>query len=255
MNAQHVAVQPMLEVSELTKTFGGYTAVNNVALQVARGEVRAVIGPNGAGKTTLFHLLSGYLKPTRGRIVLDGTEISGKRPHQIARLGVGRAFQTTNIFPTFTVMENVLISLFTHHRLQFRMWRRKERRMLEKAEHILEMVHLENDRSTPANTLAHGDQRALEIAIALGCEPKMLFLDEPTAGMSPFETQETIRLLDKIIRDQDLTVVLSEHDMDVVFGLAKQVTVMEAGRVLAEGTPEAVRANPDVIRAYLGDAK
>ncbi len=254
MNTQPVEEQPMLAVSDLTKIFGGYTAVNHVSFRVARGEVRAVIGPNGAGKTTLFQLLSGYLRPTSGSIVFDGVEIAGKRPHQVARLGVGRAFQTTNIFPTFTVMENVLISLFTHHGMHFRMWRRKERRMLEKAEHILEMVHLENNRFTAANTLAHGDQRALEIAIALGCKPKMLFLDEPTAGMSPFETQETILLLGRIIEEENLTVVLSEHDMDVVFGLAKQVTVLEAGKVLAEGTPEEVRVNPDVIRAYLGDA-
>lgn len=247
--------QPMLEVSDLTKAFGGYVAVNSVSFKVARGEVRAVIGPNGAGKTTLFNLLSGYIKPTRGRIALDGVEVSGKSPHHIARLGVSRAFQTTNIFPTFSVLDNVLVSLFTHHRRHFQMWGRRDPAMLEEAHRILEMVHLQDALARQASTLAHGDQRALEMAIALGCEPTILLLDEPTAGMSPYETQDTIVMLDRIVKQEGLTVVLSEHDMEVVFGLAGQITVMEAGKVLAEGNPSAVRTNPDVIRAYLGETQ
>ncbi len=255
MNAVTIETKPILEVLELTKSFGGYIAVNHVSFSVARGEIRAVIGPNGAGKTTLFNLLSGYLKPTSGRVVLDGVEVGGRSPHRIARQGVSRAFQTTNIFPSFTVVENVLVSLFTHHHHQFQMWGRKDKKIMERAEAILELVHLQDAQSRPANTLAHGDQRALEIAIALSCEPKILFLDEPTAGMSPFETQAMIQLLEQIAKQQGLTVVLSEHDMEVVFGIAQQIIVMEAGRVLADGTPATVRTNPEVIRAYLGDAQ
>ncbi|MCY0902458.1 MAG: ABC transporter ATP-binding protein [Firmicutes bacterium] len=245
--------RPMLEVSGLTKTFGGYTAVHDVAITTAVGEVRAIIGPNGAGKTTLFNLLSGYLKPTHGAIVLDGVNIAGKAPHRIARAGVSRAFQTTNIFPTFTVLDNVLISLFARHRLQFHLWGRRSRQLRDKAENILEMVHLQDDRTKLASMLAHGNQRALEVAIALGCEPKALLLDEPTAGMSPYETHDMIALLERIVHDHGLTVLLSEHDMDVVFGLADQVTVMEAGRVLAQGPPEEIKHNPEVRRAYLGE--
>ncbi len=243
----------MLDVVDVTKSFGGYIAVSGVSLQVARGEVRAIIGPNGAGKTTFFSLLSGYQKPTKGQVIFDGAVISGKPPHHIARLGVGRAFQTTNIFPNFSVLENVLVSIFTYQKRNFQFWGKRDKKIIEQAEYLLGLVNLEHSLHVPASTLAHGDQRALEIAIALGSSPKLLLLDEPTAGMSPFETQETIRMLEQIVRQQNLTVVLSEHDMEVVFGLAKRITVLEAGRVLAEGTPEEVRNNADVIRAYLGE--
>ncbi|MFO2549887.1 ABC transporter ATP-binding protein [Alicyclobacillus cycloheptanicus] len=244
-----------MRVVELTKSFGGYTAVNGVNFTVADGEVRAIIGPNGAGKTTLFHLLSGHLKPTRGQVLLDGVEIGGRAPHHIARRGVSRAFQTTNIFPSFTVFDNVLVSVLAHHRRQFHFWGRRDAEMVKRVLNILEMVHLADAKDQLASTLAHGDQRALEVAIALGSEPRVLLLDEPTAGMSPYETQEMIRLLQHVIADRGLTVILSEHDMDVVFGLAHRITVIEAGSVLAEGTPEEIRNNPDVIRAYLGEAQ
>lgn len=244
-----------MQVVELTKTFGGYTAVNAVNFQVADGEVHAIIGPNGAGKTTLFHLLSGHLKPTRGRVILDGVELSGESPHKIARRGISRAFQTTNIFPTFTVFDNVLISVLAHHRKQFHLWGRRNPVMVGRVSEILEMVHLADEKDQLASTLAHGDQRALEVAIALGSEPRVLLLDEPTAGMSPYETQEMIRLLQRVASDHGLTVILSEHDMEVVFGLAERITVIEAGRVLADGSPEEIKENPDVIRAYLGEAQ
>ena len=253
LSVSPIEARPILDVVDLTKSFGGYTAVNGVSMRVAKGEVRAVIGPNGAGKTTLFSLLSGYLKPTRGQVVLDGVPIAKKPSHLIARLGVSRAFQTTNIFPNFSVLDNVLVSIFSYEKRSYQLWGKQDKMILERAEYLLGLVNLQHLRHVPASTLAHGDQRALEIAIALGGSPKLLLLDEPTAGMSPFETQETIRLLEQIVKEQALTVVLSEHDMDVVFGLAQRITVMEAGRVLAEGTPDEVRNNPDVIRAYLGE--
>jgi len=245
--------KPMLQVSALTKSFSGYTAVSSVNLTVQAGEVRGIIGPNGAGKTTLFNLLSGHLKPTQGSIVMNGQEIVGKAPHRIARYGMSRAFQTTNIFPSFTVFDNVLVSLFAHHGQQFQLWGRKNRVMVERTLEILEMVHLLEEKSKLASTLAHGNQRALEVAIAIAGEPQVLLLDEPTAGMSPFETQEMIVLIKKIVEESKLTVVLSEHDMDVVFGLCHRITVMEAGRILADGTPAEIQENPDVRRAYLGD--
>lgn len=245
----------MLQVTELTKSFGGYTAVDNVSFAVANGEVRAIIGPNGAGKTTLFNLLSGHLKPSRGHVTLRGVDISGRPPHKIARQGVSRAFQTTSIFATFSVFDNVLVSVLTHHHRQFRFWGRNQQDMVRRVEEILEMVHLTDAKQKLAGTLAHGDQRALEVAIALGSDPHLLLLDEPTAGMSPFETQEMIRLLSRVVAENGLTVILSEHDMDVVFGLAQSITVIDAGRVIADGTPDEIKSNPDVIRAYLGEVQ
>lgn len=245
----------MLKATELTKSFGGYTAVNKVTFTVAQGEVRAIIGPNGAGKTTLFNLLSGHLKPSSGKVTLQGEEISGKSPHRIARHGVSRAFQTTNIFPTFTVFDNVLISVLARNHRHFNFWGRHSPAMVHRVEEILDMVHLGDSRAKLAGTLAHGDQRALEVAIALGSNPHVLLLDEPTAGMSPYETEDMIRLLGKVASESGLTVILSEHDMGVVFGLAQLITVIDAGQVIADGTPEEIRNNPEVIKAYLGEAK
>jgi len=245
----------LLQAMELSKSFGGYTAVNKVSFSAKQGEVRAIIGPNGAGKTTLFNLLSGHLKPSGGRIRLNGEEISGKSPHRIARHGISRAFQTTNIFPSFTAFDNVLVSVLAHSSRHFQFWGRRNQAVVRHVNEILDMVHLGDFRDKLAGTLAHGDQRALEVAIALGSHPHVLLLDEPTAGMSPYETDNMIQLLRNVVSGSGLTVVLSEHDMDVVFGLAQFITVIDAGQVIANGTPEEIRVHPDVIRAYLGEAK
>jgi len=242
-----------LKVEHIKKYFGTFPAVDGVSFDVHHGEVMAIIGPNGAGKTTVFNILSGHMKPTGGEIYLDNTNIAGQRPHRVARLGIGRAFQTTNIFPNLSVLENVLSAVHAAHRHTHRFWGLSEQSVRKKAEHLLSLVSLTKHHGFPAGALSHGDQRAQEIALALATSPKVLLLDEPTAGMSPYETQQTVELVRNIVAAQKLTVVLSEHDMEVVFGLADRITVMEAGRVLAQGTPQEIRENPAVQRAYLGE--
>lgn len=241
-----------LTIAGLTRKFGAFTAVDGVDMAVTPGEIRAVIGPNGAGKTTLFNLMTGYLRPTQGQIFLGNQVISGRRVHEVAHLGVTRAFQTTNIFPSMTVHENVVTALLGISRHTLRFWSSPGKVIEQKADEVLHLVGLSDYRHRQAGILAHGDQRALELAIALAPSPKILLLDEPTSGMSPFETQNTVELLKKIWRELKLTIILSEHDMEVVFGLARKITVLVAGRVLADGEPTEVRSNPEVISAYLG---
>ncbi len=241
-----------LTVNGLTRRFGAFTAVDQVDMTVSEGEIRAVIGPNGAGKTTLFNLLTGNLRATAGEIHLGGNTINGKRPHELAQHGLTRAFQTTNIFPSMTVHENVVTALLGVSRRTLRFWALAGERIEKRADEVLDLVGIYEQRNRQAGILAHGDQRALELAIALAPSPKILLLDEPTAGMSPYETQRSVELLRKIWRELKLTIILSEHDMDVVFGLAQQITVLVSGRVLADGAPTQVRSNPEVISAYLG---
>lgn len=242
-----------LQTVDLSRRFGPFMAVDRVSINIKEGEIRAIIGPNGAGKTTFFNLLSGHMPPSHGQVFLKGQAIGGHPPHEVARLGMSRAFQTTNIFPELTVEQNIEIALLGLNRQTMAFWRRTARNIQSQADQYLEMVGLSAQRKRPAGILAHGDQRALEVALALALKPSVLLLDEPTSGMSPFETQKTVELLKNIIAQLKLTVVLSEHDMDVVFGLADRITVMERGRVLAEGNPQEIRTNPEVIRAYLGD--
>lgn len=246
-------IKPVLSVSGLTRKFGAFTALGDVTMAVAPGEIRAVIGPNGAGKTTLFNVLTGHLRPTSGEVRLGNQVVSGRRPHEVAQLGVTRAFQTTNIFPSLTVHENVVTALLGFSRRTFSFWKAPGREIEARADDILEMVGIHEHHKVAAGTLAHGDQRALELAMALAPSPKALLLDEPTSGMSPFETHKSVELLKRIWREMNLTIILSEHDMEVVFGLAQKITVLVSGRVLADGDPILVRSNPDVIRAYLGD--
>lgn len=241
-----------LTASGLTRRFGAFTAVNNVNMTVGEGEIRAVIGPNGAGKTTLFNLMTGHLHPSAGEVRIGNNIISGRRVHEVAQMGVTRAFQTTNIFPSMTVHENVVTALLGFSRRTIRFWTCPSEQIEKNADEVLDLVGLYEHKNNKAGILAHGDQRALELAIALAPSPKILLLDEPTAGMSPYETQKSVELLRKIWRELKLTIILSEHDMDVVFGMAQQITVLVGGSVLAEGEPNAVRSNPEVISAYLG---
>jgi ABC-type branched-subunit amino acid transport system ATPase component len=242
----------LLESQGLTKSFGGLTAVNRVDFQVRRGELRSVIGPNGAGKTTFFNLLTGVLPPSGGRILFKGRDITGLPAHAVSRLGIARSYQVTNIFGDLTVFENVRIaaqSRVTHY--QF--WGNADRlaAVNERAEEILRHLGLGDKRHVRGAELSHGEQRYLEIGIALATDPDFLLLDEPTAGMSPDETQRTAAFVRKLAGH--VTIVVVEHDMEVVMGISDRITVLNYGEVLAEGTPAEIRDNADVRRVYLRD--
>jgi branched-chain amino acid transport system ATP-binding protein len=242
----------VLQTLALRKRFGGVQAVNGVDLAVPPGDLRAIIGPNGAGKTTLFNLLSGDLPHDTGQIYFAGREISGLRPHQLCRRGMGRTFQITSIFRRLTALENVQTAFITHHRRHFNILTPARRLYRDEALALLERVGLCEQASKPSGILAHGDQRRRELAIALASAPRLLLLDEPTAGMAPRERHEIMALVARIAGDTGLTVVFTEHDMDVVFAVARRITVLHQGAVLAEGAPADVRANGDVQRVYLG---
>jgi branched-chain amino acid transport system ATP-binding protein len=243
----------MLEVRGVSKSFGGFLAVAEVSMAVSEGEIAAVIGPNGAGKSTLFNLITGHLRPTAGRVVVDGRDITGVPPHRICRLGMGRSFQRTNIFPRLTVFENVQAAVLAHRGLGRNFWSRSDRMCREESASLLASIGLSEHAQAVAATLAYGNQKQLELGIALASDPKVLLLDEPTAGMSAGETHETMALLARIARDRGLTLLFTEHDMTVVFSIAQKITVMHQGRVIADGSPHAVRADPDVRRVYLGE--
>ena len=230
--------------------FGGLTAVNAVSLSVTRGEVRAIIGPNGAGKSTFFNCVTGVLRPTSGRIMLDGEDIAGLPPHRISHKGLARSYQITNILPGSTVLENVRIAAQSrHHGWSLLRHHRSFRDLIDRARAVLESVGLADKASELAANLSHGEQRNLEIAIALGTEPRLLCLDEPTAGMSVTETHATVELVRHIAKD--LTILIVEHDMEVVMNLANRITVLHYGEVLAEGTPDEIQSNPRVQEVYL----
>lgn len=242
----------LLVASELARSFGTFRAVDGVDLRVTEGTIHSVIGPNGAGKTTLFRLLTGILRPTAGTLEFDGAEIGGKPPDVIARLGLAQAFQTTNIFPRMSVLESVRTALVSRHHRTRDMFSWFHSRLTDEAMEVIDRVGLSEFADVESQTLSHGDQRALEVALALAMRPRLLLLDEPTAGMSPFESQRMVSLVQKLTREMGLTVILSEHDMDTVFGISDEVTVMHQGKVIADGPAAAVRANDDVMAIYLG---
>jgi branched-chain amino acid transport system ATP-binding protein len=242
----------VLRTVGLKKHFGGVQAVNGVDLVVPEGDVRAIIGPNGAGKTTLFNLITGDLRHDSGEIYVLGREVTGLRPDQLTRHGIGRTFQITSIFRRLTVLENVQTALMTRHRRHFNLFVRGARLYRKEAFILLDRVGLTEQAPKPSGILSHGDQRRLELAIALAGEPSLLLLDEPTAGMAPRERHEMMSLVAKIADDTRLTVVFTEHDMDVVFAAARRISVLHQGAVIAEGTPAEVRANTEVQRVYLG---
>jgi branched-chain amino acid transport system ATP-binding protein len=244
------AAVPLLRTEDLTVRFGGLTALNQVNFAVERGEVRAIIGPNGAGKSTFFNCLTGVRRPAAGRILFNREDITGFPPDRISRKGIARSYQITNILPNATALENVRIaaqsrrhgwSLFTHYRAYGD--------IIGKAEAVLDAVGLRAKAGEIAANLSHGEQRNLEIGIALATEPQLLCLDEPTAGMSAAETHETMELVRDIARG--LTILIVEHDMQVVMGLAHRITVLHYGEILAEGTPAEIQANPRVLEVYL----
>jgi branched-chain amino acid transport system ATP-binding protein len=240
----------VLRTDGLTVRFGGLTALNNVSLSVPRAQIRAVIGPNGAGKSTFFNCLTGVIRPTSGRIVFDGEDITGLPPYLISRKGLARSYQITNILPRATVLENVRIAAQSR-RYNWRMLRhhRAYTDVLDRAHAVLASVGLDDKAEELAANLSHGEQRTLEIAIALATEPKLLCLDEPTAGMSVAETHYTVELIRRIAAN--LTILIVEHDMEVVMGLASAVTVLHYGEILAEGSPAEIQANARVQEVYL----
>jgi branched-chain amino acid transport system ATP-binding protein len=249
----------ILETRDLWKTFGGYSAVAEIDLTVQKGTIHAVIGPNGAGKTTLFNLITGVLAPTKGTILVNGTDVAGSRPDRIARLGVVRTFQGVRLFPSMTAIENVLVGRFCRTRGGFlaalgRIPGRPgatEAAARCRADELLERVGLAARRHTPAGELALADQRRLEIARALATDPQLLLLDEPVAGMNPVEVHEAGDFF-RSLRDEGTTILLTEHHMSLVMAISDQVTVMNYGRKIAEGAPELVKRDRQVLTAYLG---
>ncbi|MDR7415952.1 MAG: ATP-binding cassette domain-containing protein [Armatimonadota bacterium] len=245
----------VLEIRGLTKRFGGVLALWRCDLAVERGEVHAVIGPNGAGKTTLVNLVAGVFPPTEGRILFDGEDITYLPPHVRALRGIARTFQVTNLFPRQTVLENLSLAVQARTGSSFRFWHpvHLERGLREEAREYAARVGLADRTDVPVAALSHGEQRQLEIGLALACRPRLVLLDEPTSGMSQEESRRMVELI-RGLRGQ-VTVLLVEHDMDVVFSVADRITVLVDGRVLASGSPEEVRANPEVHRAYLGEPR
>jgi branched-chain amino acid transport system ATP-binding protein len=243
----------LLEVRGLTKSFGALLASDDVNLEVREGETHAIIGPNGAGKTTLISQLAGNLRPDRGRVRFAGEDITALSAPARARRGFARSFQITSIYPDFTALENVMLAVQAHSGSSFRFWRpaREETALSSPARAILEEVGLSGRCEVPAANLAHGEQRALEVATALATRPRLLLLDEPVAGMGAEETQRMIALLSSLKGGK--TLILVEHDMDAVFSLADRISVLVYGRIIATGAPEEIRANLEVRRAYLGE--
>jgi len=247
----------VLHVADVHMRFGGLHALSDIDLEIEEGKIHAIIGPNGAGKSTLLNVCVGRLAPTSGAVVFDGQVITGMKPHEINQIGVARVFQTPEIFADLTVLENVMAPAFARRdgafRLNFMSNLGQEKEIREEAEHFIEDVGMTAEVETPAGSLSRGDKRRLELAMCLIQHPRLLLLDEPTAGMSRHDTNTTIELLKKI-KARGMTKVIIEHDMHVVFSLADKISVLAQGKIIAEGDPETVRNDPEVKKAYLGGA-
>ena len=241
-----------LAVTRLSKAYGGVEAVRDVSFDVAAGEMVALIGPNGAGKTTCFNILNGQLAPDAGDVRLDGASLLGLPPHRIWRLGVGRTFQVTATFASMSVRENVQAALLSHHRQNYSMWARAAGFRVEEADALLERVGMREQAARPCAELAYGDLKRVELAVALANRPKLLLMDEPTAGMAPRERVALMELAAGLARAQKIAVLFTEHDMDVVFSQADRIIVLDRGRLIAGGLPAEVRANANVRDVYLG---
>ncbi|HCQ66988.1 MAG TPA: ABC transporter ATP-binding protein [Rhodobacteraceae bacterium] len=248
----------ILEVKGVGKRFGGLQALSDVTLSVEENTVHAIIGPNGAGKSTLLNCFVGKLIPDEGSVMFDGQSVLGRKPHEINQMGISRVFQTPEIFTELSVLENVMISCFAHRDGSFRLHPFEtvahETDIIEMAEHILEDVNMIDKREMHAASMSRGDKRRLEMAMCLVQEPKLLLLDEPTAGMARADTNNTIDLLKEIKENRDITIAIIEHDMHVVFSLAERITVLAQGTPLVEDTPENIKGHPKVKEAYLGES-
>jgi branched-chain amino acid transport system ATP-binding protein len=251
----------LLDASQIRVEFGGLVAVNDVDFTIPVGSIVALIGPNGAGKTTFFNVLTGLYKPTSGTVMFDGKAVAGRAPHQIASLGLARTFQNIRLFGTMTAAENVMVAMHPH--LKGGLWqtiigtpgqRREEAEARETARELIEFCGVRGDSDEFAKNLSYGDQRRLEVARALALRPKLLLLDEPTAGMNPQESDDFIAFVRRVRDEKNLTVLLIEHDMKVVMGVSERITVLEYGSKIAEGTGDEIRTNERVVEAYLGKA-
>jgi len=244
---------PLLSVENLSKSYGGVHAVRGVSFSLAAGEILALIGPNGAGKSTCFDMLNGQNMPDTGRITLLGRDTTGEKPRAIWRLGVGRTFQITATFPTMTVRENVQVALVSHGGQSFNLWTSTVNFARAEAGRLLDLVGMGAYAERPCGELAYGDLKRLELAVALANQPKLLLMDEPTAGMAPRERVALMQLTARIARERAIGVLFTEHDMDVVFEHADRILVLNRGSLIAEGTPDEVRVNRDVRAIYLGE--
>jgi len=258
MNPQPNRTDPVLSVRNLTVHFGGLVAVSKLSFDVNEGQITSLIGPNGAGKTTAFNAITGFLTPTEGTVQYRGKNLDGLRPNEIADFGVVRTFQKTSVFEGISVFENVMIGL--HRQGERRAWeillglsrvRKEEETLQEMAQEVLEFVGLAGRASELGDALPYGEQRLLEVAIALAAKPSLLLLDEPVSGMNPSETASFMKMIDKI-RERNITILLVEHDMKIVMGVSDHIVVLNQGRIISEGPPESIRSDPKVIQAYLG---
>lgn len=248
-----MATRPILQVIDLNKAFGGLQAIYHVNYQMEYGELSAIIGPNGAGKSTFFNLITAYHAVDSGKIYFKGEDISGLPPHLISRLGIARAFQVSNIYPTLTTYENVRQAVLSQQKKTLSFLTPAGRLARSETMEMLGSCGLAEQANVIAGTLSQGDKKRLELAIALGNKPELLFLDEPTAGMSGEETMDTMGLVQRLNRERNLTILFTEHDMSVVFGFARRITVLHQGELIADGTPEEVRANEKAQSVYLGE--
>lgn len=244
----------MLRVEAIHKTFDGFVAVDNAELNIDKGDLVAVIGPNGAGKTTLFNLITGQLKPDKGHIWFKETDIAGLPPYRICEQGISRSFQIVNVFDRLSVFENVRVAVLSQQKKLLNFFSPAYNMAVQKTRQILKSVGLAEKADLTCGALSHGDRKVLEIALALGTEPELLILDEPTAGMSPEETTFVIKLIKKLSTEMGLTILFCEHDMALVFSIANKIMVMQQGRSIIEGTPDEVRNSKQVQKAYLGGA-
>ncbi len=244
----------ILATQGVSKYFGKFLALNDVSVSFERGKLAAIIGPNGAGKSTYFNVLSGAFPPSQGRLTYDGRDITGLPQHEFARIGIAKSFQITNVFPKLTAFENVRVAVQARH-VRFGLWRPRQayEEVNQRARELLALVGLAQHAERPAQDMAHGEQRALEMGMALATEPKLLLLDEPTAGMSPEETRTMMDLIQRLAGDR--TVILVEHKMKLVMGICERIVVLHHGELLADGTPMEVQNNADVKRVYLGQGR